>query len=137
MNLCPTVLPPRWILTILCIFAVAFLVRAEQIQFSKPVVPIAAPVKAKEKMSRDFSKSLSFSEPTVEQPYVSQPLVIRIRPREPKEDDEESDARDPREAKDPTEKYLRQGKEAKSPSSQRNAPKEPRSSEMPGSMNRG
>ena len=137
MNLCPKALLPHRILAILCVFAAGFLARADQIRFSKPVVPIAAPEKEeKEKLSRDHSKSLSFSEPTMEQPYVSQPQIIRIRPREPKEDDEESDSRDsrdPREATDPSEKYLRQGKESKSSARARNAPKQPRSSEAPGS----
>ena len=135
MNLCPKVLPPRRVFAFLCIFAVAFLVRAERIQFSKPAVPLAAPAKAKDKPSGDRSKGFDLDGQGFERPMISQPQIIRVRPRETEEEDGRSDPsepRDPREGTDPADKSTRKDKNTSLATRQKTAPKQPWLSEKLG-----
>lgn len=80
--------------------------KAEQIQFSKPAMEIAAPSKAEENLPETRSKRLDFSAPEVARPIIPQQTIIRIQPREEDEDDrfsprDSSRPTDPRRRKDP------------------------------------
>jgi hypothetical protein len=154
MNLDRKLLPPCRLLATLVVFAAVLFLRAEQIQFSKPAVPIAAPEKDTDKLPQRRDKELDFGRPAIDRPVLpQQPQIIHLRPRESKEnggDNDRSKLRDPLALVDPSERYLRQsgdrregrhGREnsefsqdnARNPfAPQRTGPNQSRFGEMPG-----
>jgi hypothetical protein len=124
MNLDQTLSPPCRLLATVFVFATALFLRAEQIQFSKPAVAIAAPDKNADKLPQRRDDELDFGWPGFDQPVLPQPpQIVRIRPRESKENDRDNDRsklRDPLALIDPSERYLRQSGERRESRNGRN-----------------
>jgi hypothetical protein len=75
---------------VVAVVATALAVRAEQIQFSKPAVEIAAPARAEEFLPSTSSKRLDFDAPQVAPPVMMpQATIIGRLPRHDEADEEE------------------------------------------------
>jgi hypothetical protein len=105
-----SLLPCRIIATSLFFFVAVIASRAgESIRFSKPVVPLASPVKEQAALPEPRSKSIGFEAPDVEPPMIAPPRqqpIVRVERREEKEDGLHPLLRTPKIFADPDEQKL-------------------------------